>query len=223
MATTFRLPLRIAHRGMPRLAPENTLAGFALALEAGADGIELDVHATADDVVVVHHDATLDDGTAIVGVRHQSLLDRQPGAAPIPSLREVCDLVRGRAELFVEIKGEGIERLVTRALEGYVGTSAIHSFDHALIQRLARSGTPHRLGILYEQDGVDIPSLMSTHGALDLWPQHALVTRKLVDDVHSIQGRVIPWTVNETSDMRRLSALGVDGICTDDIQLMTSG
>ena len=50
-------PLRIAHRGMPRRLRENTLPSFAAALAAGADGIELDVHATSDGVVVVHHDA----------------------------------------------------------------------------------------------------------------------------------------------------------------------
>src|SRR5690349_17048621 len=58
-------PLHIAHRGMPRLARENTLPSFALALEAGADGLELDVHATRDGVVVVHHDAVLSGGLAI--------------------------------------------------------------------------------------------------------------------------------------------------------------
>jgi glycerophosphoryl diester phosphodiesterase len=205
---------------MPRLARENTLASFALALAARANGIELDVHATADGIVVVHHDPALENGASISELSHAELIGASFEAAQIPTLRDVCDLVGGRADLFVEIKGEGIERLVTGALTGYDGPSAIHSFDHALIQRLARSGTTHRLGILYEDAGEDALVAMATHGALDLWPHHLLVTRDLVDEVHAMHGRVIPWTVNDVEDARRLSALGVDGICTDDVSIL---
>ena len=205
---------------MPRLARENTLASFALALDADADGIELDVHATADGVVVVHHDPTLSNAAAIGELSHRLLLRETRESSQIPTLSEVCDLVRGRAELFVEIKGEGIERLVTAALAGYTGTCAIHSFDYALIHRLAREGTFHRLGILYEQMEGEPLAAMASVGALDLWPHHSRVTRELVDDVHSIGGRVIPWTVNDESDVRRLSSLGVDGICTDDVRTL---
>lgn len=62
-------PLVIAHRGASSVAPENTLPAFELALEAGADGIELDLKLTLDGIVVVHHDQTLDrttDGTGLV-------------------------------------------------------------------------------------------------------------------------------------------------------------
>jgi glycerophosphoryl diester phosphodiesterase len=207
---------------MPRLARENTLASFALALDAGAGGIELDVHATADGVVVVHHDPALANAAVISELSHRQLLGETWEASQIPTLRDVCELVRGRAELFVEIKGDGIERLVTAVLAGYDGACAIHSFDHALIQRLARGGTSHRLGILCEETDADPLAIMASHGALDLWPHHPLVTRVLVDDVHSIGGRVIPWTVNELSDALRLSALRVDGICTDDVSILPS-
>src|SRR5919109_2850030 len=57
----------IAHRGASARAPENSLPAFELALEAGADALELDVHATADDVAVVVHDPTLDRTTSATG------------------------------------------------------------------------------------------------------------------------------------------------------------
>ncbi|MDA1185518.1 MAG: glycerophosphodiester phosphodiesterase family protein, partial [Acidobacteria bacterium] len=60
-------PLVFAHRGGSALGPENTLAAFDLGMRAGADGLELDVHLSADGVPVVHHDATLDRTTSASG------------------------------------------------------------------------------------------------------------------------------------------------------------
>ena len=209
-------PLHIAHRGMPRQARENTLASFALALAAEADGIELDVHATSDGIVVVHHDPELATGAVIAFTTLAELREQAPNGPQIPTLAEVYALVKGRAELFVEIKGAGIEGLVVDALTGYDGPVAIHSFDHALIRRLADSQCPFRLGALFE-DEQDVVDLMKRTGALDIWPHHPLVTRTLVDEVHLAGGRVIPWTVNGANDVHRVTSLGVDGICTDDV------
>ncbi len=204
---------------MPRQARENTLASFALALASGADGIELDVHATSDGVVVVHHDAALSTGAVIAFTTLAELRDQPPNGPQVPTLREVCALVKGRAELFVEIKGAGIEGLVVDTLSGYDGAVAIHSFDLDLIRRLADARCPYRLGALFE-DEQDASALMKRTGALDIWPHHPLVTRALVDDVHLAGGRVIPWTVNDANDVRRVTSLGVDGICTDDVSTL---
>lgn len=222
MASQTHWPLRIAHRGMPRLARENTLTSFALALARGAEGIELDVHATSDGVVVVHHDATLPNGTPINMLTRAELTEDAMPGAPMPTLADVCSLVKGRAELFVEIKGDGIEALVVQALSDYRGAAAIHSFDHALIRRISQSGTSRRLGILVESSVPEVSKLMAETGASDVWPHHPLVTKALVDEVHDAGGRVIPWTVNGTRDIARMRAAGVDGICTDDVTLLSS-
>jgi glycerophosphoryl diester phosphodiesterase len=209
------VPLRIAHRGMPRLATENTLPSFALALECGAQGIELDVHATRDDMIVVHHDPALPSGKGIRKSVYADLVREMPD---LPTLQAVCDLIQGRAELYVEIKGAGIEQEVDELLDHYHGAAAIHSFDHDLIQRLARHGTARRLGVLVDDASIDSIALMKRTGARDLWPQHSLTSRELVEAVHLLAGRVIPWTVNAPSDIKRVSAFGVDGICTDDVR-----
>ena len=60
-------PLVFAHRGGSALGPENTIAAFDLGMQAGADGLELDVHLSADGIPVVHHDATLDRTTPVQG------------------------------------------------------------------------------------------------------------------------------------------------------------
>jgi glycerophosphoryl diester phosphodiesterase len=213
--------LRIAHRGMPRRYPENTLRSFEEALASGADGVELDVHRTADGVVVVHHDAALRDGTEIrLAPWAQVQAASTAHAAPVPTLDAVCRLVGDRAELFVEIKGAEIEDAVVDVLAAHGGRTAVHSFDHAAIGRLAQRAVPFRLGLLLEDSSSDPVALLKRYGALDLWPDRRLVTADLVEQVHTIGARVIPWTVNDPPEAARLVELGVDGICTDDVTII---
>jgi glycerophosphoryl diester phosphodiesterase len=213
-------PLRIAHRGMPRLMHENTRPSFSAALAAGADGIELDVHATADGVVIVHHDPVVL-GMEIRRTRWSDLesLDLASGAG-IPTLEEVCRLVSGSAELFIEIKAAGIEGLVVDVLAAHDGPAAIHSFDHVMIGRLAARGVPYRLGLLFDDDVSRAVTAMRGLGALDVWPHHSLTTERLIDEVQAAGGRVIPWTVNELGRARELASWGVDGLCSDDVSLL---
>lgn len=214
-----RAPLRIAHRGMPLAVRENTLAGFALAIDSGAQGIELDVHATRDNVVIVHHDAALPNDRPIASLAYADLATANLPYA-IPTLSDVCHLVDGRVELFVEIKGADIELLVLSTLAGYRGPRAIHSFDHAMIRRIAGSGSSSRLGVLIEDASADVRSIMRDTGALDVWPHHSIVSDALIDAAHEGGGRVIPWTVNDPSLARRFTAMRVDGICSDDVSTL---
>ena len=217
-------PLRIAHRGMPRAARENTLPSFQLALEAGADGLELDVHATADGVVVIHHDERLAGGPAIHELTLVQLRAHEaaPGI-PIPTLAELCDLVGGRAILFVELKGAGIEQAVLEVLGQYAGEAAIHSFDHLMIQRTRRLDSERRLGVLFDEAPADVVGTMTSTGATDVWPHWRLVTPGLVEAVHDAGGRVIPWTVNDSARAQSLAALGVDALCGDDVRSLAAG
>lgn len=205
---------------MPRLARENTLPSFALALEAGADGIELDVHATRDGVVVVNHDPVVAEGLVIADAPLAAI--RSATDAAVPTLAEVYELVAGRAELFVEIKGAGIEAQVLEVMRQYDGPFAIHSFDHDLIARVHRLDETIRLGVLFEEATPDVGALMAATGACDVWPHAPLVTAPLVASVHAAGGRVITWTVNTTTEAERLVALGVDGLCGDDVRIFSA-
>lgn len=216
-------PLRIAHRGMPRLARENTVASFALALERGAQGLELDVHCTRDGVVVVHHDHQLADGSAIDQLTLGQLRERDGNPRqPIPTLGDVCSLVGQRATLFVELKGANTGESVCEVLATHAGPAAIHSFDHAMIRRLADAGCRWPLGILVEDALPDPAEALRAAGATDLWPHWPLADAALVAAVHEAGGRVIPWTVNDPGSARVLWDMGVDGICTDDVGLLAS-
>jgi glycerophosphoryl diester phosphodiesterase len=214
-------PMKIAHRGIPQRERENTLASFALALAEGAEGIELDVHVTKDGEVVVHHDPATADGHVIT---QSNLAELREDASPrnIPTLGEVLSLVAGSVELFVELKGNRTEKATMDALAGYGGPAALHSFDHAMIGRAASMKCPWRLGLLTEEVVEDPVELLRTYGASDFWPQEALVSAAIVHAVHGFGGRVIAWTVNAPQRMQQLSALGVDGLCTDDVSAVNA-
>jgi glycerophosphoryl diester phosphodiesterase len=219
-------PFLIAHRGAPRERPENTLPSFVRALELGADGIELDVHRSSDAILVVHHDEVpraIAPSGKLAGRRIDALTFDElqgfavGGSALIPTLDEVLALVKGRARLFIELKGSGTEAGTVKAIRASAApeSCAVHSFDHAAVRRVHEMAPEIRCGILLDRAAVDVTASMQETGALDVWPQWALVDAALVDAVHAAGGRVIPWTVNRAEAARSLAALGVDAICTD--------
>ena len=213
---------RIGHRGAPREFPENSLPAFRRAFELGADAIELDVHATSDGEVVVHHDPAIGRdanayrGSAIAGLVLAQLravrLDKGIG---IPTLAEVLDIVPMGRRVYVEIKGEGIEELVAAVVRANTVDCAVHSFDHDAIARMRRIAPEIPRGILYDR-AIDVEGAMSATGARDVWPNWKLIDRETVDLVHARGGRVCAWTVNSVGPVL---GLGIDAVCTDDVRL----
>jgi glycerophosphoryl diester phosphodiesterase len=218
-------PQIIAHRGLPREHPENSLPGFAAALALRVGGIELDVHLSADGVPVVHHDPELGRpgapdaplrGRPIAALTLDELRSHElaPGVG-VPTLDEVLDLVSGAATIYVEIKAPAAERIVAARLAGKEAWSAVHSFDHripALVQQLHPT---LRVGVLSSSYLLDNVAPMRAVGARDLWQHWAMVDAELVASAHDAGCRVIAWTANEPVAIAALARLGVDGICSD--------
>jgi glycerophosphoryl diester phosphodiesterase len=217
---------RIGHRGAKREFPENTLVAFDRAFERGADAIELDVHATRDGVVVVHHDPTLPLSVTRLLGREIAGLDWATvgsvdlgGGATIPRLVDVLDAAPASAAVYVEIKGVGVEEAVAAVLAGRA-RCAVHSFDHAAVGRMQTLVPDVPRGILFEHATPDVAAAMRSVGARDVWPDWRLIDLTLVDQVHAAGGRVIAWTVNDRAVAEQLIGLGVDGLCTDDVRLL---
>ena len=217
----------IAHRGASRERRENTLPAFARALELGADGIELDTHVSRDGVVVVHHDPvprTEVPSSSLAGRPFAELSAREiagfrfPDGSRIPTLREVVDLVDARATLYVELKGRAIEGAVLDCLREARGRFALHSFDHAAVKRVRPLSPAMPTGVLLASYLIEPERALESAGARDYWQSVDLVDAELVDRVHAAGGRVIVWTVNRPADAAALAAIGVDGICSDDLR-----
>lgn len=218
---------RIGHRGAKRELPENTLAAFRRAFERGADAVELDVHATSDGVVVIRHDPDLGrdfaglSGRPIAGLSWAELeAAALPEELAVPTLAELLAIVPTGAVAYVEIKGEQIERLVADVIRASPTRCAVHSFDHAAVRRMFEIAPEIPRGILFDRAPADVAASMADAGARDVWPEWRLIDRGLVDRVHEAGGRVIAWTVNSADAAADLAALGVEGLCTDDVRLL---
>jgi glycerophosphoryl diester phosphodiesterase len=156
--------LVIGHRGAPSRAPENTLASFQAALDIGVDGIELDVHLSADGHLVVIHDARLErttDGKGLVHEQDLAQLQRldagswyAPGFAGqrIPTLDEVLDLIGTRVPLQVELKGvsAGLTEATLAALDarGLLDTAMLTSFQLDRLPRVRQLAPRVQIGAL---------------------------------------------------------------------------
>ena len=217
---------RIAHRGARVELPENTLAAFARAFERGANAIELDVHATRDGVVVVHHDPDLPLPVSQTRRNIAEMTWQEVDASglvtrlSVPTLAEVLAIVPPAATVYVEIKGHGIELLVADVIGRSSAHCAVHSFDHATIERFKKIAPDIPRGLLFEGNATQLDVEVQRIGAREVWPHYSLVDVDLVARARALGARTIVWTVNDAAEARRLAALGVDGICTDDVRLL---
>ena len=227
--TPLRRPERIAHRGAQRELRENSLPAFLRALERGADAIELDVHATADGVVVVHHDACLKPDTARPQFAGRAIRempwDELQGVIyrdghGLPTLAEVLEAMEGRATVYVEVKQAGIEAHVVSLLQASRTMTAVHAFDHRVIRTVHALAPGLPTGILVDAYLLDVPHAMRGAGARDFWPSVEFCDAALIDAVHAAGGRVIAWTANDPAVIGALTAAGIDGLCTDDVRLL---
>jgi glycerophosphoryl diester phosphodiesterase len=217
---------RIAHRGAKREFPENSLPAFRRAFERGADAVELDVHATRDGIVVVHHDPTVRSiGAAEHTIAEMSWdelrrLEVLSGVS-IPALADVLEVTPANKTVYVEIKGVAIEAAVIAVIREHRATCAVHSFDHEAITRCRALAPEIPRGILFDDAPADeMIRAIGVRGARDLWPRWDFIDAELVARAQDAGARVIAWTVNSAATAKKLVALGVAGVCTDDVRLL---
>jgi len=228
------LPRVFGHRGAMGYAPENTFASFELALAQGADVIELDVHLTADDEVVVIHDHRLERTTDGWGnVRDQTLaevkrFDAGVNAGPnyagqqIPSLDEVLAWARTRCVLDIEIKGgpwpyPGIHERVVSLVQRYAMTDRVMiiSFDHPTASRVKSLAPDIACGVLYNCRPIDPVRQAQDAGADAILPFWPYCDRETVLRAHDAELSVHPWATSDPEAISALAGLGVDSICSN--------
>lgn len=210
-----------AHRGDSATYPENTLLAFRKAMESGAYGIELDLHATADGVVVVIHDRSLERTTSGRGYvdEHSLAAVREVDAGAgerVPTLAEVLELVGGRLHFDLEVKQTGIEAAVLQMLSAYPDARwAISSFDWKILTRLRElSPTAELWPLAMHIDDALLEiaaALASPSVAIDAGAYTAASAQVIRDAGLA----AMIWTVNEPAEAQRVRELGAAAMCTD--------
>jgi glycerophosphoryl diester phosphodiesterase len=207
-------PLLLGHRGAraSRHILENTLASFELCLQHGCDGFEFDVRRSADGQAVICHDPV---------VRGLEIAQTPAAALALPTLSEVLRSFGGHAFLDIELKVAGLERETAALLrahppqKGYVVSSFL----------------PEVLAAIHEVDAaISVGLLCDNRDQLGVWqelpvawviPQFKLVDRELAERIHQTGKKVMVWTVNDAEEMRRFAEWGVDGIISDQTELLS--
>jgi glycerophosphoryl diester phosphodiesterase len=222
------MTLIYAHRGVSVIHPENTLRAFRHALASGVDGIELDVHATADGIPVVIHDQDVgrtSDGTGYVDqipLAQLETLDAGDGER-VPTLAAVLALVGDAAHLDVEIKGTGIERAVLEVLGHYPAVRwAISSFAWDTLRAVRRLNPVAEVWPLAERVDDDLSAIAAELGSPAVSLFTGAYTAETAARLRAAGLRVIVWTVNDPREARRVADLGAFALCTDDPQRISA-
>ena len=226
--------IRIAHRGASGSAPENTLAAFKKAIEIGVDGVELDLHGTADGEVVVIHDPSLDRTTNQCGDVNQTTLERIRRAdaggwfAPefvgesVPTLVEALECIGKKAIAVLEIKDPLIaETVVAKIHETHTRDITLIISFHTEVLQAVRALEPHiPTGWLIGNHNshtspVQLCQQLGKLGSSLLNVDHHLLTAEFAYEVQRRGIALWCWTVDDLDRMREMKALGVQGITSN--------
>lgn len=222
-----------AHRGSSEDAPENTLAAFHRAIQDHAGFAELDVQETADGVVMLMHD---DNAYRTTGINknmweitsnelknasagswfHKDFIDEH-----VPTLDEVITLAKGHLKLNIEMKNNGhAVQLAQKTVDliqshDFVKECTVTSFDAKLLHEVKALNSSIKTGLIVGQKTDGLDELMKSSDYEVISAAHPLVNEdfmRLAEDHHK---EVYVWTVNDTRTMRRMLALGVSSIITN--------
>jgi glycerophosphoryl diester phosphodiesterase len=225
------MPPRVyGHRGTRRGAPENSLAAIRLALNQGADGVEIDVRLCGSGEVVVLHDADL---LRVAGVAREvarlslgELARCELGQGQhVPRLDQVLELVLGAGHrLNIELKRDVPDPVaLVRAVVAQAARCApserervvFSSFSPSVCRLLCAALPGATVGLLFDRVPVTPPI-----GSKAVHPRHDLVTPQSVSAWRAEGFQVNTWTVNDAAGARGVAAAGVDAIITDDVPLV---
>lgn len=226
----------IAHRGWSGKYPENTMLAFKKAIEAGADGIELDVHLSKDKEVMIIHDEALLRTAGLPGcvsdytrseleaISAGKTKNDEFGFTPIPSLEEYLDYVsKTNAITNIELKTApiyypGIEKKVCDLVHkfSYGDRTIFSSFNPLSIMEIKKHDRAIPCGFLV--DGISIKNvavLINSLGIECYHPRYTLINEEVLLDCKSNSVALNVWTVNEREDIKKCIEWGIDGLITN--------
>ena len=207
-------PLLLGHRGARSVAsiPENTFASFDRALADGCHGFEFDVRLTKDGRAVICHDA-----------QNRGVAIEQASSEQFPELLLLDDVISryvSKAFLDIELKVAGLEESTATALREYPAMHGcvVSSFLPEVLRKFREQERQVPLGFIFDQRHF-VPQWRELDVEYVI-PNHRLVTRELLNQVHDEGKKLLVWTVNRPADMLRFAEWDVDGVISDDTALL---
>lgn len=216
----------MGHRGAAALEPENTLLSIERAMEIGVDAVEIDVHMSKDEQLVVIHDSTVDrttDGTGLVGsytLKEIKALDAGKGET-IPTLQEVVDLINNKVTLVIELKEEGTEkRVVDLVRKNNVEDNVyVISFWHRLVKTVKEMDRRIKTGVLFV--GCPVDACIATQASADaLVMKYTFINTEFVKIAHEGGLKVFVWNIDEADLVQPHADMGVDGMGSNDPRVL---
>jgi glycerophosphoryl diester phosphodiesterase len=224
--------LKIGHRGAKAHVTENTLASIKKALEFKVDAIEIDVHKCASGELVVFHDFTLDrmtNGSGEVAIHTIEQLKKLKvnGQYEIPTFEEVLNTIDKKCMVNIELKGRDTALTACKIISACIESRQwnlnhflISSFQHQELETVYKFNNQLRLGVLTKASVLDAIEFAETINAFAIHPNVALVTKDNVSLAQQKGYKVLTWTVNDQPTIERMKTYGVDGIISDNPDLI---
>jgi glycerophosphoryl diester phosphodiesterase len=203
--------LILGHRGAPREAPENTMRALRLAVEHGADGVELDVQPSADGVGVLIHDPTLERTTAAAGevrtLPWSRLAVLRAGGEPLPRIEEAAAWAAETGVfLNVELKSRGAEAPAVEAVRsaGIMRLTVFSSFLPEIVAEVGRIAPEAERYFLTERWDDEVRAGVRALGVQGVCPHHTIATPAMLAELREMGLGAVVWTVD---DPERIGAL----------------
>lgn len=241
--SAMKKPILYAHRGFSGKYPENSPLAFYKAVEeTSADGIESDVHISRDGELVVFHDATLErtsNGHGFIKDHtYDELLQLDIGAWKSPEfagqhiwklgqLLDFCketglilNLELKNYEVFYEnLEQRVIDEIVARKMEQQV---CVSSFNHVSMQLFKTLNTDIETGLLYDKPYLDMDAYVARSNADNMHPRYMLMQYQPehMQLFHDRGMKVNVWTVDDPDDIRDMLRRGVDGIISNQADVL---
>ncbi|GGD19756.1 glycerophosphodiester phosphodiesterase [Flavobacterium orientale] len=219
----MKKPLNIGHRGAMGHETENTIASVKKALELHVDMIEIDVFLIKGGELVVFHDEILDSLTNTSGRIEEFTFEELQkvivkGNHHIPTLEEVIETIDRKAPLNIELKGKNTATPTFKLLEkcyqkGWKKDDfVISSFLWEELEAFRKLDDKISIAILTEENPIAAISIGKKLKAVAINPWWKTLTKENVHQIHNEGFKIYTYTVNEPSDIKFVTELGVDGI-----------
>ena len=213
--------LIFAHRGASGRLPENTLAAVRGAIEDGADGIEIDLHATANGTPVLLHDRDLARTTSgrgpVEALSDADLSGLDAGnGEPLPTFAAALDIAAGRLRLDIEVKQPGIEARVLAELRRLPEAEwFVSSFDWNILRAFRALDRSARLWPLAVRVGDELLTFAADLDAPGVALAAPAYTREVAALLAERGLACAVWTVNDVAEARRVRDLGAAILISD--------